>query len=83
MIHSNSREAYAKLTPRLSAKQIEVLQVIKAKGSITRQDISAELGVEINTVTPRVCELLEIGRIVRDGNDTSHSVKRGLLRVSA
>lgn len=81
MIHTNSRQAYAKVAQVLSQKQIEVLNVIKSKGPITRQDISAELGFDINRVTPRVCELMSKGRVIQDGDDTSHGVKRGLLRV--
>lgn len=79
MIHSNSKEAMASIAPVTGQARIEVLRVIKEKCPITRQDISAALGWEINRVTGRVSELLKKNKIVEAGNDTSNRVKRGLL----
>jgi len=79
MIHSNSREAMASIAPVTGQARIEVLRVIKEKAPITRQDIGAALGWEINRVTGRVRELLDKNNIIESGNDTSNRVKRGLL----
>ena len=79
MIHENSRAAMESIAPLTGAARIEVLRVIKNHGPITRQDIGATLGWEINRVTGRVSELLEKNKIVEAGNDTSNRVKRGLL----
>ena len=82
MIHSNSRAAYALVAPVTGQARIEVLRVIRESQPITRQDIAASLGWEINRVTGRVRELLDKNNIIEAGNDTSHRVKRGLLRVA-
>ena len=81
MIHENSKAAYAAIAPITGPCRIEVMRVIREKGPITRQDIGLELGWVINSVTGRVRELLDDNRICEDGNDTSHSVARKLLRV--
>ena len=82
MIHENSLEAMASIAPVTGQARIEVLKVIKENQPITRQDIAANLGWEINRVTGRVRELLDKNNIIEAGNDTSHRVKRGLLRVA-
>ena len=82
MIHSNSLDAIAAITPVTGQARIEVLKVIRDKQPITRQDIAANLGWEINRVTGRVRELLDKNNIIEAGNDTTHRVKRGLLRVA-
>ena len=82
MIHENSRSAMAAIAPVTGQARIEVLKVIRENQPITRQDIAANLGWEINRVTGRVRELLDKNNIIEAGNDTSHRVKRGLLRVA-
>ena len=82
MIHENSRAAIESIAPLTGAARIEVLRVIKNHGPITRQDIGATLGWEINRVTGRVRELLDINQIMESGNDTSHSKARRLLKVA-
>jgi len=82
MIHDNSLEAISAIAPVTGQARIEVLKVIKENQPITRQDIAASLGWEINRVTGRVRELLDKNNIIEAGNDTSHRVKRGLLRVA-
>ena len=81
MIHSNTRAAHASIAPVTGQACIEVLRVIRESQPITRQDIAASLGWEINRVTGRVRELLDNSKIIEAGNDHSHPVKRGLLRV--
>jgi chromosome segregation and condensation protein ScpB len=83
MIHTNSSAAYASIAPVTGQARIEVLRVIRESQPITRQDIAASLGWDINRVTGRVRELLDKNTICEAGDDTSHSVRRGLLRVSA
>ena len=82
MSHPNSSAAYASIAPVTGQARIEVLRVIRESQPITRQDIAASLGWEINRVTGRVRELLDKNNIIEAGNDTSHRVKRGLLRVA-
>ena len=81
MIHPNSSAAMASIAPVTGQARIEVLRVIRDKQPITRQDIAASLGWEINRVTGRVSELLDKNNIIKAGNDESHSVKRGLLKA--
>tara|TARA_R110002126_G_scaffold161900_1_gene309759 strand:+ start:639 stop:887 length:249 start_codon:yes stop_codon:yes gene_type:complete len=81
MIHPNSSAAMASIAPVTGQARIEVLRVIRENQPITRQDIAASLGWEINRVTGRVRELLDKNNIIEAGNDESHSVKRGLLRA--
>jgi chromosome segregation and condensation protein ScpB len=83
MTHPNSIAAYASIAPVTGQARIEVLRVIRESQPITRQDIAARLGWEINRVTGRVRELLDKNTICEAGDDTSHSVRRGLLRLSA
>ena len=82
MIHSNSVAAMAAIAPVTGQARIEVLRVIRDQQPITRQDIAASLGWEINRVTGRGRELLDKNNIIEAGNDESHSVKRGLLRIA-
>jgi len=83
MIHANSMAGMAAMGPVTGQCRIKVMQVIREKGPITRQDISQELGWAINSVTGRVRELLDTNYICEDGQDRSHSVARSLLRVMA
>ena len=82
MIHSNSISAMAAIAPVTGQARIEVFRVIRDQQPITRQDIAASLGWEINRVTGRVRELLDKNNIIEAGNDESHSVSRGLLRIA-
>ena len=81
MIHANSRQAMAVIAPITGQRRIEVMKVIREKGPITRQDIAQEMGLAINCITGRVRELLDKNNICVDGQDKSHTVSRGLLRV--
>jgi predicted transcriptional regulator len=55
--------AYRSILPRLSDKQLEVFEAIQDIQPCSNKDIKKYLGWEINSVTPRVKELREIGVI--------------------
>lgn len=81
MIHENSKAAMALIAPVTGSCRTKVMQVIRDKGPITRQDIGLELGWAINSVCGRVRELLDGNNIREDGKDHTHKVARSLLRI--
>ena len=66
MIQPTSTYAYQRILPKLGKKQKAVLDLLRAAdGPMTNAEIAAALSWPINTVTPRVGELREMG-LVKD-----------------
>lgn len=61
MIQQTSLEAYKAIIPELAEKQKIVFDVIYKHPGMSNYDISQYLGWRINSVTPRVNELRELG----------------------
>jgi DNA-binding Lrp family transcriptional regulator len=66
-IEKTSLEAYNVISLELSERQNEVYEIIKEFGPISNAGISRKLSIPINSVTPRVYELREIGIVIRKG----------------
>jgi len=66
-IEKTSLDAYNVISLELSERQNEVYEIIKEFGPISNAGISRKLGIPINSITPRVYELREIGIVVRNG----------------
>jgi DNA-binding MarR family transcriptional regulator len=80
-MHQNSLLAYESIKP-LNPKQQQVLDVMRGKMPLTRQDIAFLLKWEINSVCGRVKELIDSGRIEECGNRKGpNGVKRATLRI--
>jgi len=62
-MHNNSIIAYKDIIDTLPLARRAVMRVIKRKKKVTRHQIAKELGWEINSVTPRVRELLDLNLI--------------------
>lgn len=63
-VQDTSREAYDFIKPLLGERQREVLVVLEdSTVKLCNQDIADRLGWPINTVTPRVKELREMGMV--------------------
>jgi len=60
-----SLQAWESIKEGLSKKQKQVLGAIIMNEEATNEEIATYLGVGINCVTGRTCELLEMGKIVR------------------
>ena len=64
MIQQTSLEAYNILTDeKLSERYKQILLAIKHLGAATNMEIAQHLGWSINRVTPRVNELIKIGKM--------------------
>ena len=61
MIQQTSIEAYKEILPELGHRQQIVLDVIACHPGMSNHDIARFLNWEINTITPRVNELRELG----------------------
>ena len=75
-MHQNSLDAFEKVKPTLNTKQTMVMAMLRGK-TLTRQDLGFLLKWEINRVTPRVKELLDLDQIEEVGKRDG----RALLRV--
>ena len=66
------------LTPTIGMKQQTVYGVIKSKGKATNRMIAKHLGWDINRVTGRVTELVNLGLVDAEGthydNETNRTV---------
>ncbi len=79
-MHQNSLEAYESIKP-LNERQQRVMNVMRGKMPLTRQDIAFLLKWEINQVTGRVRELLDMKKIEECGHREYQGRKRSLLRI--
>jgi hypothetical protein len=82
MINDNSSAAFATIQDMTVTHQFALLKIVKENPESTAREIELLSGWEINRVTGRVRELLDKNNIIEAGNDTTHRVKRGLLRVA-
>ena len=67
MINPNSLEAYLKISDTIANSQKLVLNVIQIKKAVTAKEISNILNKPINCITPRICELKDMGLIFEGG----------------
>jgi len=67
-MHQNSLDAYTEIREIKGECRKKVHDMIRKHRAITAKEIAKKLGWEINCVTPRICELRDIGAIVEGGN---------------
>ena len=72
-MQQTSIEAYQIAKKNLSRTQAQVLEAIEEQGEITNKQLARHLGWEINSITPRVLELRNKGKVVEcyKGEDIS------------
>ena len=63
MIQQTSIEAYKSIQPHLGQRQEIIYDTIQQHPNVSNHDLSRILGLEINTITPRVKELRDFGLI--------------------
>lgn len=77
MIRDTSSESFRSIT-NLGERQRAVYEVIRRKGQACNLEISDELGLPINSITPRTRELVELGIVeqsmVRRGPNGRQSI---------
>ena len=81
-MHSNSIIAYKDIMETIPPSRQQVMRVIRKRKKITRQDIAEALGWQINSVTGRVTELLNLGLIYESGTKTVNKRPRALLSIA-
>jgi DNA-binding MarR family transcriptional regulator len=65
-VQQTSIESYLSLHPKeLGARQMAVLLCLKTHGAVCNREISSVLGKPINTITPRIKELRDMGLVER------------------
>jgi predicted transcriptional regulator len=74
---------YTEIKPHLGDRQKVVLEEIKKGGNMTNSEIKEALGVEINTVTPRVNELVKLGLVMEGGKRTCRVTGRTVIAWEA
>lgn len=74
-----SLEAYKILEPELGDRQQLVLTVINSQPNISNHEISNMLGIPINSITPRVYELRDMGLVVCSGHKIDSITKRNVM----
>lgn len=77
-VAQTSIAAFYKIKPELGARQQEVFDELVGLGRASNQTLAYCLKLQINQVTPRVNELVKLGKIEVDGvemGDFGHVVK--------
>lgn len=80
-MHKHSILAYKDILETIPPSRAQVMRVIRKRKKVTRQEIAEELGWQINSVTGRVKELLDMGYIYQSGAKTVNNRPRALLSV--
>lgn len=62
-VQQTSLFAFKQVKPTLGDRQRIVYEIIKERENITNLEIASELGLPINTITPRCYELREMGYV--------------------
>jgi len=78
-IRKTSIEAYHSLLPSLSSRQSLVYNVIKMYPGSSNLDLCRIMDIPINSVTPRVKELRELGLVVCIGTKQDRVTKRSCM----
>ena len=79
MIQKTSLEAFQVLKPDLDNRQRIVYRLIHENKGLCNHDISHILGWEINSVTPRVKELRDMGLVVCSHEKQDPSTNRTVM----
>ena len=76
MIRKTQVDSLKQLKPTLSAKRKEVYNVITHLKTATNRNIAKHLGWDINRVTGRVTELVNLGMVTSDGTHKDKETNR-------
>jgi predicted HTH transcriptional regulator len=70
MIHANSIQSYDDIKPELSGRRKEIyLTIWKRSKKMTDREVKDELGLsDMNSVRPRITELIKSGHLEEVGN---------------
>ena len=79
MIQLTSLEAFMSVLPELGDRQKQVLDVIRKIPYVCNYEISVILGLPINSVTPRVKELRDLGLVVCLGTKLDKVSNRNVM----
>lgn len=63
MIQQTSLETYFAIKPKLGRRQHQVLEALEEISPANNQEIAKHLGWPINSITPRVLELRQKGKV--------------------
>lgn len=81
-IHANSIEAYRAEEAKLSRRAALVLAWITEYGPHTDREVMRGMGFQdMNSVRPRITELLEVGRLMEVGDVICSVTKKRVRRV--
>lgn len=64
------------MKPTVGMKQKTVYAIIKSKGKVTNRMIAQHLGWDINRVTGRVTELVNLGMVTAEGTHKDKQTNR-------
>lgn len=83
-VRATSREAYRGVGPVLGERQKTVLTVLRAATRpVCNQELAVHLGWPINTVTPRVKELVDMGLAVEADRRVYRLTNRRVIHWTA
>ena len=75
-VRATQVDSLKKLKPTVGMKQKTVYGVIKTKGKVTNRMIAQHLGWDINRVTGRVTELVNLGMVTAEGTHKDKQTNR-------
>lgn len=84
-VHSNSIAAFRTIEPELTGKRRDVMLKVHAVFTgkqFTRKQLARALGWEINRVTPRCGELIELGFLEECGCTREDGFTAALLQIT-
>jgi len=79
MIQKTSLDAYNSIQPELGYRQNTIYKIIRIYPNSSNHDISRISGIPINSVTPRVHELRDMGLVVYNGTKKDSSTNRTVM----
>lgn len=83
-MHENSLETFRQERAALQGRSLEVYKVIAAYGPLTDREIRKQLGFhDMNTVRPRVTELIQKGWAIESGTVVDFDTRKKVRLVKA
>jgi len=79
-VQPTSAQSYFKFSEdELGKRQKEIFKFLKIQGPLSNREISSRMGIPINSVTPRIKELREMGVVMDDGKTYDTKTDREVL----
>ena len=76
MIRKTQVDSLKKLQPSIKGKRKTVYDILKSKGSATNRMIAQSLSWDINRVTGRITELVNLGMVTASGTHLDTETNR-------